>query len=259
MLDSVTISIVTHNSKHIFHVLNQIKTELAASSVGVMVFDNASAPAYQNQLKAYQSDQIQITLASVNKGFGFGHNYNLARIKTTYFICCNPDILLKKADFTLMLHQLQARPEISMVTPKIVDPKGETQYLIRRRLDVFDYLLRFVPFGFVKRLFAKRLAHYECRDLSNQTQLIKYGSGAFMFLRAQAMREIGGFDERFFMYFEDNDLCDRLRQAGGKICYVPAARVVHYYARDSHKHFSVFIIFLKSMTKYFNKWGWQFF
>lgn len=256
----ITVSIVTYNSEHVFEAIARFKTEIMAHyPVTLRIFDNHSVPAYVKKLQALADERIIITAAEDNHGFGFGHNVNLVQSTDPYFVCCNPDILINRVSFVAMYDFIDAHPEVSMITPKITDPDGKVQYLIRAKLDVFDYLLRFIRYDFVKRLFAKRIARYECRNLSDERQQIKFGSGAFMFLRASMMRQIGGFDERFFMYFEDNDLCMRINQAGGQIFYLPDAPVVHYYARDSHKSTRGFKLFLTSMYRYFNKWGWRWF
>ncbi|MFC6169201.1 glycosyltransferase family 2 protein [Loigolactobacillus jiayinensis] len=256
----VTVSIVTYNSEHIFEAVAHFQTEvLPYYPVTLRIFDNHSTPAYVQKLRSLASKQIHITAAQDNRGFGYGHNVNLAQSHDDYFICCNPDILITQASFATMYNFIAAHPKVSMIAPKITNPDGQVQHLIRYKLDVFDYMLRFTRGKFIKRLFAKRIARYECRDLSEERQQIKFGSGAFMFLRASMMRQIGGFDERFFMYFEDNDLCMRINQAGGQIFYLPDAPVIHYYARASHKSTRGFKQFLRSMVHYFNKWGWRFF
>ena len=108
--------------------------------------------------------------------------------------------------------------------------------------------------------FDKRLSIYECRDLSDtETTDIKMGSGCFMLIDREKFVEIGGFDERFFMYFEDNDLCLRFGKAGYRILYTPFETVVHMYEKGAHKSRKLFKIFMQSMGKFFNKWGWRFF
>lgn len=259
---TVTISIVTYNSQYVFKTLDSIQTAvLGHYPVKVLVHDNGSEADYIAQLKQYQSTDIEIIEGHDNAGFGHGHNANLALTTSDYFLICNPDIILNESAFKAMYETLldQEDESIAMLTPKIVGPDGTVQHLVRQRLDVFDYMLRFVPFKFVKQLFAKRLAAYECRDLTDERQVIKYGSGAFMFTKTNVIREIDGFDERFFMYFEDNDLCDRINQSNHQILYVPDAVVTHFYGMASHRSFGGFKIFIKSMVQYFNKWGWRFF
>ena len=142
----------------------------------------------------------------------------------------------------------------------MLNADGSIQYLVRQKLDVFDYMLRFVPIQFIKNIFDKRLAYYECRDLpEDRTSHIKMGSGCFMVIDVDKYRQIQGFDERFFMYFEDNDLCLRFGQKGYKILYTPFETVTHLYEKGAHKNIKLFRIFMQSMFRFFNKWGWRFF
>lgn len=260
---AVTVSIVTYNSPYIFKTLDSFKKNILNDlPVTILIHDNGSDKAYLDKLHSYESDQIHIYASGHNAGFGHGHNANLALTHDPYFLICNPDIIVNRTAFLKIWQFLQKNSrtqKIAMVAPKIVGPKGEVQHLIRRRLDVFDYILRFIPFKFVNRIFHKRLSRYECRDLKDVRQSVNYVSGAFMFASTEALKRIKGFDEQFFMYFEDNDICDRLRQKGYQLWYIPDAQVIHFYGKASHRSWWGFRVFLKSMRQYFNKWGWQFF
>ncbi|GKQ43150.1 glycosyl transferase family 2 [Companilactobacillus sp. RD055328] len=258
---TVTVSIVTFNSKYIFKTLDSFISDVIDNfPVKIIVHDNGSDEKYLQRLNEYKSEAIQVVESTENLGFGHGHNQTLADVDTDYFLICNPDIIISRNAFEKMYNYLGESDEnVAMLTPKIVGPNGEVQYLIRKKLDIFDYMLRFIPFGFVKKMFSKRLAAYECRDLDDSRQIIKYGSGAFMFTRTDVIKQIKGFDERFFMYFEDNDLCDKINHNGNTIMYIPDAVVTHFYGKESHRSFRGFKIFMKSMGQYFNKWGWRFF
>lgn len=259
MNDRITISIVTHNSRHIFDVLDNLKLELGLESIyDIHIFDNASEQEYINQLELYGSF-ITIHKSEENKGFGYGHNQILKIVDTQYAVIFNPDVLLTKEALDKMLQRIQEEP-LAAVCPKVLNSDGTTQYLVRQKLDVFDYMLRFVPFQSVKKLFDKRLRYYECRDLpDDQTSYIKMGSGCFMVINIDKFKQIGGFDERFFMYFEDNDLCLSFGKVGYKILYTPFETVTHLYEKGAHKNKKLFKIFMQSMIKFFNKWGWRFF
>jgi GT2 family glycosyltransferase len=256
----VAISIVTYNSKHIFKVLDNLKKEFGNdSNFRFVVFDNSSNEEYKNRLKEYQ-DYVDITFYHENKGFGFGHNYNLLNASEKYFLVFNPDIILVKNDLLKMLEVMEKDESISLFVPKVLNSDGTTQHLMRDRVSVFDYFLRFIPFQFVKKMFAKRLSSYELRDIPNDRFVdIRIGSGCFMLLRGHDFREVGGFDDRYFMYFEDYDLCLELEKRSKRIVYTPFSNVVHYYERGAHKNSRLFKIFMNSMYKYFNKWGWRFF
>ncbi|MFS0821589.1 glycosyltransferase [Bacillus sp. 1P02SD] len=254
----VAISIVTYNSKHIFKVLENIKEEIGHDDrFRVVIFDNNSNEEYKEKLKEY-TNFADITFFKENKGFGFGHNYNLLQANEPYFLVFNPDIILKKDDLLKMFAKLENDPTISLLVPKVLNSDGTTQHLIRNRVSVFDYALRFIPFAFVKKMFAKRLSTYECRDLPDDRDVdIRIGSGCFMFLRATDYIEINGFDDRYFMYFEDYDLCLELGKRHKRVVYTPFSKVIHFYERGSHKNSKLFKIFMNSMVKFFNKWGWR--
>lgn len=256
----VAISIVTYNSKHIFTVLDQLKKEFDQDEqFRFIIFDNNSSKEYKEQLKKYE-DFADITFYHENNGFGYGHNHNLLHADEEYFLIFNPDIILVKQDLLNMITQLDNDQTISMLVPKIIYEDGSTQHLIRNRVTVFDYALRFIPFKFIKKMFNKRLASYECRDLpDNKNVDVRIGSGCFMLIRSDAFKEISGFDDRYFMYFEDYDLCLELGKRNKRIVYTPFSKIVHYYERGAHKNSKLFKIFLKSMYKFFNKWGWRLF
>lgn len=256
----VAISIVTYNSKHIFKVLEHVKSEFAGDErFRFIIFDNNSATEYKEQLKQYD-DFADITFHNENKGFGFGHNQNLLRASEEFFLVFNPDIILNREDLLRMLEVLEQDPSISLLVPKVLNPDHTTQHLIRDRVSVFDYALRFIPFSFVKKMFSKRLASYECRNLPEDRFVdIRIGSGCFMLLRSSSFKEINGFDDRYFMYFEDYDLCLELRKRNKRIVYTPFSSVIHYYERGAHKNKQLFKIFMQSLVKFFNKWGWRWF
>ncbi len=250
---------MTCNSQDIFETLDHIRQKIKPFlPIEIYIFDNASTADYQNQLKEYRSI-CHLHFHTENRGFGYGHNYNFAQIKDEYVIVHNPDVLASRETLLQMYDFMEQHQRVWMTTPKVLNEDGSTQFLVRRHLDVFDYMLRFVPFKWVKKLFDDRLARFECRDLTDENQEIRLGSGCFMFLRHQPVVDLGGFDDRFFMYFEDNDICQRIRQYGGQIYYIPKATVLHYYGKEAHRNRKLFWIFLRSMARYFNKWGWNFF
>ncbi|MBO0459966.1 glycosyltransferase family 2 protein [Enterococcus hulanensis] len=258
---NLTVSIVTHNSDKIFLSLDSLIETLSEDQViQIKIFDNASESAYRERLRKYLDYPfVKIEFHEENKGFGFGHNANLLNT-TGYGIIFNPDIILSENHLKEMVIHLANYPKCGLLAPKILNEDGTTQYLIRNHLNVFDYILRFIPFKIVKRLFAKRLAKFECRDLpEGQDSFVRMISGSFMVVDLAKFNEIEGFDERYFMYFEDNDLCRKMEQAGYKAIYSPQFAVVHLYERGAVKNRKLFFIFLQSMKKYFQKWGWQFF
>ncbi|WP_066055800.1 glycosyltransferase family 2 protein [Robertmurraya korlensis] len=253
-----TISIVTYNSQHIFKVIDNIKEEFGTDKrFKIVVFDNNSNADYKKKLEEYR-DFAEITFNDENKGFGFGHNFNLLQANETYFVVFNPDVILKKEHLLDMINEMEKDRSYSLMVPKVLNSDGTKQHLIRNRVSVFDYALRFIPFKIVKNIFHTRLSTYECRDISDDIlSEVLIGSGCFMLFRGSDFKAVGGFDDRYFMYFEDYDLCLELNKRGKKIIYNPFVSVIHYYERGAHKNFKLFKIFMGSMYKFFNKWGWK--
>jgi GT2 family glycosyltransferase len=258
MNSKVAISIVTYNSKHIFDVLENLKKEFGQDrNFRFIIFDNNSDEDYKNHLKDYQ-DFADITFYHENSGFGFGHNYNLLKAPEKYFLVFNPDIILVRYDLLKMLEIMENDKSMALLVPKILNSDGTPQHLMRNRVSVFDYALRFIPFQFVKQMFVKRLASYELRDITNDREVdIRIGSGCFMLIRGIDFKDVNGFDDRYFMYFEDYDLCLELKKRNKKIVYTPFSQAVHFYERGAHKNSKLFKIFMQSMVKFFNKWGWK--
>ena len=196
MQEMVTISIVTYNSRYIFNVLDQLKAELGTDSIyDIHIYDNHSETAYLEKLTTYEPF-ITIHRAEENQGFGHGHNQVLFNASTKYAIIFNPDVLVTKDVLDRLLNRIKIDKNIAVVSPKVLNEDGTTQYLVRQKLDVFDYMLRFIPFQFVKKIFDKRLSIYECRDLSDtETTDIKMGSGCFMLIdRENSLKLVGSMN-----------------------------------------------------------------
>lgn len=110
----------------------------------------------------------------------------------------------------------------------------------------------------IESIVKTRLDLYEMRDTGyNKIVDVPFISGSFMFTRASIIKQLNGFDERFFMYFEDVDLCKRVRTVSRSL-YCPDVSVVHRWERASHKSLKWTFVFALSGLKYFYKWGFRF-
>jgi GT2 family glycosyltransferase len=255
----VRISIVTYNSEKVFWVLDQLIEEFKNDSIcAFSIYDNHSNEGFIKKLKNYESF-ADITYGNENKGFGYGHNANLLKVQEDYFLIFNPDILLKKSDLEKMLDELEKNQDAAMLSPKIIFADGSTQHLVRSRFTIFDLIVRRFPLKIVRNVFANRIADYENVNLpDDQISHIQIGSGCFMLIKSSVFKKLSGFDERFFMYLEDYDLCLRINQIS-KIVYMPQVSVVHFWERGSGKNFKLAWIHFQSVFRFFNKWGWKWF
>lgn len=190
-----------------------------------------------------------------NIGFGKGHNYILNTIESEYHCIMNPDILFCEDVFTSIIHYLDTNPDVGMVIPKIVDEEGKMQLAYREEVTVFDMFIRM----FCKNIFPKRVAKHTLQDRDySKPFCVPFGQGSFLVIRTELFKKLKGFDDNFFMYLEDADLCKRVNQES-KLMYIPYAKVIHKWHQDSHKNMKLFKIHLVSMKYYFKKWGCKLF
>ncbi len=157
------------------------------------------------------------------KGFGANHNAAFARCRTPYFCACNPDVRLPADPFAPLLAAL-ADPSVAVAGPLVRSPEGSVEDSARR----FPTALR----------LARKLFRDERRPdypVDQGPQEVDWIAGMFMLFSADAFRAAGGFDEAYFLYYEDVDLCRRLKAAGRKILFEPRSEVVHDARRASRR------------------------
>jgi GT2 family glycosyltransferase len=195
-----------------------------------------------------------------NLGYGSGHNIaiNYGNNAAKYHLIINtdiefdPDILMRAFDF------MERNLQIGMLSPKILNSRGELQHFCRKLPNPFDlFARRFIP-GFLKSLFKSSLDEYLLIDKDYSKPMnIPNLPGCFMFIRAALLKEVGGFDENFFLYVEDIDLTRRLFELSVTL-YYPSIVIKHHLARGSYKFSKLVWFHIKSAIYYFNKWGWFF-
>ncbi len=186
-----------------------------------------------------------------NIGFGAGHNLCMKEYNSQYHAIVNPDILLKEDAFSSMIPFMDENPDIGMLIPRILSEEGELQKVYRRDLTPLDMFIRMFCGGH----FKKRQDYHTLQDQNYDAVFdLPFGQGSFLLIRTELFKEIGGFDDRFFLYMEDADLCRRVGQKA-RFVYFPGASVIHKWEKGSHKNKKLFRIHVESMIKYFRKWG----
>jgi len=186
-----------------------------------------------------------------NLGFGGGHNYVLERLDSKYHAIVNPDIILEQDAFSKLIRFMEDE-SIGMCVPRLVDEEGNLLAVYRRELTVWDMFIRM----FLKGAFKKRQAYHTMQDADYTKPFdVPFAQGSFLLIRTELYKKLGGFDERFFLYMEDADLCKRVNQVS-RLCYCPDAEVVHKWEKGSHKNGKLFKLHVQSMISYFMKWGW---
>jgi GT2 family glycosyltransferase len=193
-----------------------------------------------------------------NLGFGAGHNVAMKTSLTEakYHVVLNPDVYFGPGVIEKLLEFAGSRPDIGLVMPKVLNPDGTIQYLCKRLPTPSDLILRrFLPAA-LKPLVKKRLAGYEFRDQDYDSVLsVPVLSGCFMMINCAALSQVGIFDERYFLYMEDVDLCRRIHEKF-KTIYFPEVAIYHGYEKGSYRSFRLMMHHIVSAMLYFQKWGW---
>ena len=194
-----------------------------------------------------------------NLGYGAAHNLawrDLASADEPFHVILNPDILLESGTLSELARIMAQLPEAGLLMPRIVYPDGREQRLCKLLPTPFDLVLRRFLGNFGSAFFRKRCERYELRRLDMSIpREVPCLSGCFMFLRAAAFREVGFFDERYFMYMEEVDLCRRIGNRYKTVFY-PHISIVHGYAKGSYVNWRLTGYHVHSALKYFAKWSW---
>jgi N-acetylglucosaminyl-diphospho-decaprenol L-rhamnosyltransferase len=191
----------------------------------VTVVDNASSDGSVEALRA-ADDTVHVVETGTNLGYGAGANRGIDRSGCELVLVSNPDVAVHRGALDALAEVLEADPALAIVGPRILEPDG-TRYPSARR---FPSLLDAAGHALLADLvpsnpFTRRY-HMGYLDADEATE-VDWVSGACFLARRRALEELHGFDESYFMYAEDVDLCWRARRAGWGVAYVPAASVTH--------------------------------
>lgn len=209
--------------------LTSIAGELTGRAWQGFVVDNASQDGSAAIAKEFAPD-VTLIANPANVGFGRGVNQALARATAEFVLIMNPDCRLQPGALAALEGELRREPQCAIAGPRILNPDGSVQGSARGDPDMFTgFFGRSTP---LRRLLpwlpASRRNVVDVAVPAGAPSLaVDWLSGACVLARREALVAEGGFDERYFLYWEDADLCRRLRTRGYEIRYVPAAAAVH--------------------------------
>lgn len=197
-------------------------------------------------------------IAHENLGYGSGHNIAIKesiKLGADYHVVLNPDLYWEGDVLGELVEYMDSNPDVAQVMPKVFYPDGQLQYLCKLCPSPFDLIFkRFLP----SKLTKHRLQRFQLRFTGYKKPMnVPYLSGCFMFFRISALKDVGLFDEQFFMYPEDIDITRRMH-AKYKTMFYPNVSIVHAHAAESRTNKKMLKIHIINMIKYFNKWGWIF-
>lgn len=273
----ITVSIVAYRSdadqfqKTIVSLSQAVKKAKREANllVSLYIIDNeVKAHANLNQARDYFSSagnepfhEVVLSVSPSNLGYGRGHNVAIHQTSADYYLVLNPDVVMDEGALSLALRCMEGTPRAAVVAPRGESPEGGPLYLCKRFPFVFDLFLRGFAPSWLRRRFEGHVARYEMHDLHESREMVfdvPIVSGCCMLLRGSFVTQLGGFDERYFLYFEDFDLSLRLSNVGSNV-YLPTMRIIHYGGSAARKGLWHILLFGRSAIRFYSQYGWRWF
>lgn len=206
--------------------------------IRVIVVDNSledlGAIAQAVELNDWSS-WITLVQAPFNGGFAYGNNLGVERAYAEgipdYLYLLNPDTQVRAGAIGSLARFLESRPEVAIAGSSFENRDGSDWPIAFRFPTLESELIQGLEFGLVTRLLQRWVV---TRRMTRTAQPVDWVSGASMMIRSEVFAALGGFDENYFLYFEETDFCRRARQAGFFTWYVPESRVMHVGAQSTH-------------------------
>lgn len=234
----VSVSIVSHRQADLVGaLLRDLAAHCQAEAIEVLLTLNLPEPL------PFDVAQFAFPVVLIHnpqpQGFGANHNQAFARARGTAFCVANPDIRLNEDPFAPLLYGLQDA-SVGVAAPRVVNSQGQPE----------DSARRFPTPGAIV-LKALGLGRGNPYAVADRPIYPDWAGGMFLLFRAPVFAQLGGFDTRYFLYYEDVDLCARLRLTGLRVLVTPQACVVHAARRDSHRSWRYLRWHLRSMLRFF--------
>ncbi len=239
--------------------VQRILTSLQSVELNYMLYVIDNSPT--DMLKVYFDNisSIKYIHNPANPGFGASHNIAINYTITSgvpFHFVINPDTYFYNDVISDMIDFIKSDDKIGMLMPQVLNSDGSVQYLPKLLPTPFSILLRRIKWP--SKLYSDFISNYELRYVpQNKIYQAPILSGCFTLFRVKCLEDIGLYDDRFFMYFEDWDMSRRMHKVY-KTIYYPNVSIFHGYEGASRKSFKMFKIHVQSAIHYFNKWGWFF-
>jgi GT2 family glycosyltransferase len=250
----VAVVIVSFNVRDLLRDCLQSVLAPEGVSLELVVVDNASSDG-SVEMVLQEFPSVCLIKNDRNRGFSAASNQGIKATRGAYVLSLNPDTVLHAGALASLAGYLDGHPAVGAVGPKIVRPDGSLDLAARRSFP--SPAVAFFRLTLLSRLFPHnpRFARYNLTDRSpDEEQEIDSGTAACLMLRREALDQVGNFDEDYFMYGEDLDLCFRLKAAGWRIMYLPTAVVLHIKGQSSQQRSNAMLrAFHRSMWIFFKK------
>lgn len=214
----LAIILVSHNCRpYLQTCLASLEPGLSSLSTEVIVVDNNSSDGTQAQVERF-FPKVRLIQNRENLGYARANNQGIRGSDSEFVLLLNPDTMVPGGAISSLLDELKKRPNAGAIGPRLVNETGLVQVSFGKKV---SFLAEMKQKLFLNPYYQVRLR------FSARPREVGWLSGACLLLRRQALEEAGLFDENFFLYFEDIDLCYRLRERGYRLIFFPGVEVVH--------------------------------
>lgn len=235
---------------------------LSGISYEIIVVDNSEKSDFDREFRKEYSDVLFVRTGK-NLGMGGGNNAGFKKASGSFVLILNPDTMVCPDAIRFLFSFIKDREDVGIVGPKLLNPDESLQYSCLRFPKLLTPVFRRT---FLGRFASQHLERYLMTDFDHENiRDVDWMIGSCLMIRSDFFRKINGFDERFFMYFEDTDLCRRAWRSGYRVVYYPQATVIHDHARGSARKRWFIAPFtsrlarehIRSWFKYSWKWMFQ--
>ena len=255
MMPEISIVIVTYNSRaDIAICLASLEKHCRASVPEIIVFDNASRDGTAEEVAA-KFPNVRLIRSAENHGFARGNNLAAQHARGRFILLLNPDTWVDDDMCSVLVRFMNAHPSAGACAPLILRPEGSLQRGAFRTLPTLTTL--FYDQSGLSRIFPKsrRFGRYMMTWWNHDdVREVEQPAGACLLVRREVWERVKGFDEGYFMYYDDVDLCRAILQAGWKIYFTPETRVYHSGGQSAGQDvLKNYIELHRSMYRYFRK------
>jgi GT2 family glycosyltransferase len=256
MMD-LLVAVINFNTREALRrCLRSFPTSCRSAPMDILVIDNGSTDGSAAVVREEFGGRVQLLANRENIGFARAVNQALTWSRSRYLLILNADIEVRGAAVEALYDFMEATPRAGVAGAKLIGEDGALQHSCRRFYTPTAIVMRRTPLG---RLFPRHgaLRHHLMLDWDHaESRKVDWIQGACLMIRREAIEEVGPMDERFFLYFEDVDLCRRMAAGGWGVYYVPSAELLHRYQRLSYRGglTRAKAHHLISAVRYFIKW-----
>jgi GT2 family glycosyltransferase len=243
--------------------LSNLKKAQIKLDYEIILVDNNSSNKNKIKLTELKDNfpAVRFIFNSQNLGFAQANNLATAKARGEYILILNPDVIVSPGAIEKLYHFLKKDPLIGVIGPQLLNPDKSIQSSCYRFPKIYTPFVRRTCLGKYPP-FKKELRHYLMQDFNHQEiKTVDWLMGACLMFKKEVFLKVKGFDQRYFLYFEDVDFCRQLNQSGYQVVYYPESKMIHFHQRLSAEERSFKALFKKitwihviSAVKYFWKW-----